>query len=374
MKIVLDPQIFNDQKFGGISRYFAEIYKYIKTEDSANEIELPLIFSENFHIKDSIENKHSLFYFLSLKFPFFKKKYLRKTKKKNIKLAIKILQMQDYDVVVPTYYNPYFIDLIGNKPFVLTVYDMIHEVFPQYFLEDLYTVKNKKILIEKANKIIVISESTKKDIIKFYPDIDATKIEIIYLAQSIDTINSVKVDLPKKYILFVGNRDIYKNFIFFIKAIASTLRENRDLFVVCAGGNHFHSKEKKLLEELDIFKQVIQQNFEDNELSYYYSNAQCFVFPSEYEGFGIPVLESMACGCPVILANHSSFPEVAGDAGVYFELNNELDLKNKIVLLLNDESYRTQIIQKGYLQVAKFSWKKTAQECLALFEKTVKEC
>jgi len=97
-----------------------------------------------------------------------------------------------------------------------------------------------------------------------------------------------------------------------------------------------------------------------------------FIFPSEYEGFGIPVLESMACGCPVVLANHSSFPEVAGDAGVYFELNNEVDLKNKVVSLIENETYRNQMITKGYIQSKKFSWEKTAQECKELFKSTIK--
>lgn len=141
--------------------------------------------------------------------------------------------------------------------------------------------------------------------------------------------------------------------------------------MVCAGGNPFTSKEQKIIRELEIDDQLIQRNFEDNELASYYSNARCFVFPSEYEGFGIPVLESMACACPVVLAKHSSFPEVAEDAGVYFELNNEADLRDKILGLLESEPVRNMYIKKGLARAAQFSWRKTAEQCLEVFKSAI---
>ncbi|MBN8641414.1 MAG: glycosyltransferase family 4 protein [Flavobacteriales bacterium] len=370
MRILLEPQIFKDQKFGGISRYFSEIYKHIRNENS-DSIQLPLDYTENLHIKDQITAEIPFLYNLGMKIPFLKKKCRKKLVKLSVKKAKKILKQQEYDLVVPTYYNPYFLELIGNKPFVLTVYDMIHETFPNYFNDDNHTVPNKKLLMEKANKIIAISQSTKNDILKFYPNIDANKIEIIYLSQSIDTQNYVTVDLPENFILFVGNRGLYKSFSFFIEAVADLVLESTDLHIVCAGGNAFKSEEIELINSLQLTNRIIQQNFEDDELASYYTKAKCFVFPSEYEGFGIPVLESMACGCPIVLAHHSSFPEVAGDAGVYFELNNKHDLKEKVSLLLHDENVRKQYITKGYEQAQKFSWKKTAEECYALFKTVI---
>ncbi len=370
MEIVIDPQIFNEQKFGGISRYYSEIYQNLSKKDDIG-IKLPITYSENLHIKGSIDNFD--FYNFLVSINFFKRKLIRKIKKRDFKKLKKIFKSQSYDLVVPTYYNTHFLEYIGDKPFVLTVYDMIHEIFPQYFINDLYTVKNKKVLMEKAKKIIAISESTKRDIVKIYPHIDSSKIEVVYLSHSIKTSKIISVSLPKRYILFVGNRTIYKNFIFFLKSVAQILVDDSSLNIVCAGGNHFNDEEIKLIEDLDVKSQIIQQNFEDDDLSTYYSNAICFVFPSEYEGFGIPVLESMACGCPVILANHSSFPEVAGDAGVYFELNNEYDLSNKITDLLNDEELRKEFICKGLEQVKKFSWEKTAYECLKVYQKAIEE-
>ncbi|HMI06364.1 MAG TPA: glycosyltransferase family 1 protein [Flavobacterium sp.] len=372
MKILLDPQTYNEQKFGGISRYHTEVFLEQQQIPSV-EIECPIVFSENWHLKE-----HGLFLNFRNKLvdskllpKFLRKKLVKKFRKQNIRNTKAALAKQDFDVFVSTYYDPYFLENLGEKPFVLTLHDMIHDIFPQYFTRDKYTVARKKLLLEKATRVICVSENTKKDILKFYPHIDASKLDVVYLSQSIDTKSKVNVPLPQKYILFVGNRTIYKNFIFFIKAVAPLLKVDSNLYVVCAGGNGFDNDEKELIQNLGIKGQVIQNNFEDNELASYYSNARCFVFPSEYEGFGIPVLEAMACGCPVVLANHSSFPEVAGDAGVYFELNNPMDLKYKISGLLEDEVLRQGFSHKSIERAAKFSWQKTAQGCLESYRKAI---
>ncbi|MFT3795767.1 glycosyltransferase family 4 protein [Flavobacterium sp.] len=372
MKIVLDPQTYNEQKFGGISRYHTEVFLELQKNPQV-QIECPIVYSDNWHLKEAglFQNLRNKIFNPNFWPKFVNKKISKTYKKANIKASLQKLKKQDFDLFIPTYYSPYFLEALGNKPYVLTVYDMIHEVLPQYFTRDKHTVPNKKRLMEKADKIIAISESTKNDIVKIYPHISADKIEVVYLSYSIKHDDSVHLNLPKKYILFVGNRSDYKNFAFFLKSIAPTLLSDNDLHLVCAGGNPFTANEQKMIADLGVGKKLIQRNFEDHELASYYSDAKCFVFPSEYEGFGIPVLEAMACGCPVVLANHSSFPEVAGEAGVYFELNNEIDLRSKINLLLNDEALRQDYIAKGLVQAQKFSWKKTAQESFEIFKTVV---
>ena len=370
MRVLLDPQTFNEQKFGGISRYHTELILALKSMDDVS-IDCPIVMSDNLHLKEAglFRGYRNLLFEMKLLPKFIRKKLLKKTKRKNIKNTIAVLKSGAFDVFVPSYYSTYFLDYLGDKPFVLSVYDMIHEILPEYFTRDMETSKNKEILIEKATKIIAISESTKRDIIRIYPNIDEAKIEVVYLSHSIKADEKTAVSLPDNYVLFVGNRTIYKNFLFFIKSIAPVLKESPGLFVVCAGGNKFNSVELKLIKELGISKQIIQQNFEDNELSAYYSKARCFVFPSAYEGFGIPVLEAMACSCPVILANHSSFPEVAGTAGIYFELDNEKDLRDKIVSILADEGLRLDYVKKGLAQAQNFSWQKTAAGCVEVYKK-----
>jgi glycosyltransferase involved in cell wall biosynthesis len=143
------------------------------------------------------------------------------------------------------------------------------------------------------------------------------------------------------------------------------------LSVVCAGGGSFTKQEIELLTLKKISSQVVQKNFQENELGQYYAHAICFVFPTRYEGFGIPVLESMACRCPIVLAKHSSFPEVAGEAGIYFDLNSKKDLQEKVIGLVNDELLRKEYISKGYVQAKKFNWDKAALECLAVYKSVV---
>jgi glycosyltransferase involved in cell wall biosynthesis len=247
---------------------------------------------------------------------------------------------------------------------------MIHEIFPELFAKEDQTIVQKALLIEKADHIIAISESTKNDILRFYPKTSRSKISVVYLSQSLNQVKQLHLHLPEKYILFVGNRGAYKNFDFFFNAIAETLLSNPDLRLVCAGGNSFNEQEAKLIACYGLTSQVIQRNFKDSELATYYLNAICFIFPSKYEGFGIPVLEAMTCGCPVVLANHSSFPEVAGEAGVYFTLDDPKDLNAKVSSLIFNEELRQEYANKGLEQAAKFNWEKTSEECLAIFKST----
>ncbi|WP_200816319.1 glycosyltransferase family 4 protein [Pedobacter nyackensis] len=373
IKILLDPKIFNEQKFGGISRYYTEMWSQLN-EIKGIQIDCPLFYTENIHYQESplfansFQAKNSIFIKFSKIFRSYRPK---KLKRKNTEKTIELLKKQQFDLFIPTYYDPYFIDHLKDKPFVLTVYDMIHELFPQYFRDDIVTVPNKKLLLEMATKIIAISNSTKNDILVLYPHVDASKIEVVHLAHAIKPELEIKLDLPQEYVLFIGNRGLYKNFTFFLKALAPVLKQNAQIHLLCAGGNPFTEEENQLISELNLEQQVIQQNFQDVELAIYYKKALFFVFPSEYEGFGIPVLESMACGCPVILANHSSFPEVAGEAAVYFELNNTADLTDKITLLLEDPKLRESYRLKGLEQAKKFNWKKTAMDCLNIYKKVL---
>lgn len=371
MKIFFDDQIFKLQRFGGISRYFTEVIFHINKHTDHQAI-CPFVSTENFHYLERIGHKvsfvHQLKRMLTLRFS--KKRTARYFARANQKQITRALSRGDFDLFVPTYYDPYFLPYLNEQPFVLTVYDMIHEIFPDLFVKEDQTIAHKALLIERANHIIAISESTKNDILKFYPNTPETKISVVYLSQSLTAPEQIELDLPAQYILFVGNRGAYKNFDFFFKAIAQTLKSNAKLYLVCAGGNDFNQDEKALIASYSLTAQVIQRNFKDSELATYYLNAICFVFPSKYEGFGIPVLEAMSCGCPVVLAHHSSFPEVAADAGVYFELDNPEDLNEKVSSLIFDQELRQAYAIKGLAQAKKFNWQKTADDCLAIFKLT----
>ena len=363
MKILYDHQTFTLQKYGGISRYFYELICEFDKIQSV-QVRTSLLVSDNHYISDK---KHvNYIKFIPHKEFRGKQRLMSLINKSNTILELK---KQEFDVFHPTYYDPYFLKYIGNKPFVLTVYDMIHEKFKDMFSPDDKTSENKKLLVEKASKIIAISQSTKKDLIELF-GVDESKIEVVYLGNSMffksDTIANIAV--PKRYILFVGSRGGYKNFNRFIKSITTLLIKDKELSVVCAGGGKFRNKEIKLFEDLKISKQVVQYDLDDDVLAYFYKNAQLFVFPSLYEGFGIPVLEAFYCACPLVCSDTSSLPEIAVDGACYFDPYSEDSIKNVISQVLNDINIRDKLVQNGTKRLEYFSWKQTTLQTQKIYE------
>jgi glycosyltransferase involved in cell wall biosynthesis len=367
MKILYDYQIFSSQKFGGISRYFYELYKELNKDELVDiTADISILSTENHYLKNSgFKNK------VNSSIAFHNKYSKRLFKYMNHLYLSYKLKSDNYDLLHPTYYSDYFLNKIGDKPFVLTIYDMIHENFSgEFFSVNDSTITSKKLLAEKADKIIAISKSTKNDIIEYY-NIPASKIKVIYLGSSMQTDSEENTRLINNdYILYVGNRKKYKNFTFFLKSISDILKSN-NLSLFCAGGGDFDKEELDLINSLNLEELTFQKNVDEKELSSLYNNAKFFVFPSLYEGFGIPVLEAFSMGCPVILSNTSSLPEVGGDAAVYFNPKNKEDMQNKIDKVINDNQLRTEMIKKGYKQLSKFSWSKTAAETLKLYRSVI---
>ncbi|KAF2517789.1 glycosyltransferase family 4 protein [Flavobacterium foetidum] len=372
MKIILDSQAFDMQQYGGISRYYTEIFSVLSQRKDV-EIAIPLVYTRNVYFNESVltKNKKSInvlgLYLLEKVGVSIRKKI----KKRNWAQIKKKLSKQDFDIFVPTYYDSYFLKDLNHKPFVLTVYDMIHELLPQYFSDAPEVAEKKLFLIEKATRIIAVSENTKKDILKFYPHLEESKIDVVYHGSSIKINNDAVIDLPENYILYVGSRANYKNFDFLVQAIKEILKDNPELYLVCAGGKEFSKNEIEFVKSLNLEKQIIQKDFDEKALGSFYKNAKCFVFPSLYEGFGIPVLESMACGCPVVLGNHSSFPEVAGEAGIYFDINDNRDLTAKINNIIQNPAVRDDYAAKGLQRVRQFNWEQAAEECLNVYKKAL---
>ncbi|MBM9501983.1 glycosyltransferase family 4 protein [Leptospira sp. 201903071] len=378
MKIFYDHQIFSMQKFGGISRYFFEILIRLRKNKNA-EIDHSVIYSFNEYLADktlfSIEKPYTFQdWFPKLK---FRGKYriflllqflglLPDPEAKMEKEVIQKIKVSDFDIFHPTYYSPYFLESLQKtgKPFVLTVHDLIHEIYPEYFFDSKEVIQNKKSLINKAAGLIAISENTKNDLLKYYK-LQESKVKVIYHGSSMkpefigEELSPAKVE----YLLFIGNRSHYKNFSFFLKSISSLFQEFPKLRLYCVGGGSFQKDEMALIEELNLRERVEQFHFKnDQELAEYYRKALLFVFPSRYEGFGIPLLEAFSCGTAVACSNTSSLPEVAGDAAFYFDPDSEESIRTCIrVAILNPEE-RIKKIQNGNLQIQKFSWDKAASE------------
>lgn len=266
---------------------------------------------------------------------------------------------------------------------VATVYDLTWVKFPEFFSKDTLYVAKKRFqhTCRSADKIIAISENTKQDILKHF-DCEIGKIEVIHLGVEHEKFKPMDLDkrdkayigekysLPEKFILwlgeFRGNKNIKRLCNSLIKA-KKQLHFNHKL-VLCGHKGQEYAAIQTIIQdhrEFFIFPGVV----EDNDLPLLYNLADIFVFPSLYEGFGLPVLEAMACGTPVITSNCSSLPEVAGDAAILVNPEDEQEIAGAIMRLLTDESLRNSLVQKGLERVKNFSWEKTAEKTLELFKK-----
>jgi glycosyltransferase involved in cell wall biosynthesis len=368
LKILYDHQCFSNQEFGGISRYFTElIYYYQKTKLA--DIEIALRYSNNYYLNklqtDEIKN-------------YLKgKKFYGKITLINIlnnKISFQKLNAGNFDIFHPTYYNPYFLKALKDKPFVITVYDMIHELFPSSVHPLDRTIRHKKQVLEKARKVICISNNTKIDLLRFY-NLDESKIEVIHLAHTTfdKTENQAEhmINLPSKYILYVGGRKYYKNFNRMIKALSDIFKQNREIKLICVGGGKFSDDEENLFIENDIKSQVEHYKVNDESLGILYANALCFIYPSLYEGFGIPILEAFSYGCPVVCSNASSFPEVAMNAAEYFDPLDVNSIKDSVQSILSDDSKRFALKVAGFERAKDFSWEKTAQKTFEVYQSSL---
>lgn len=346
--ILYDNQIFDLQRFGGISRYFCEIARRLNIKK-----DIAVRYSINYYLTTYRLGKHHI------PLPRFIFKHYRKLfHNQNIKLSKKLLQTNSKYLFHPTYYDPYFLEYIGDNPYVITVHDMIHEKFPTSFHNVTEIISHKKEVITHANRIIAISQNTKEDIIQLL-HISPEKIDVIYHSTSMKPFTGKRrLTLPDNFLLFVGDRTPYKNFDRLAKAFSELSINDENLYLVCTG-MPFKQSEKALLDDLNISNKVIQIKATDKTLSELYSRAKLFIFPSLYEGFGIPILEAYACYCPVALSNTSCFPEIAGDAGIYFDPYSETSIIESIKNIIYNEKKRAELITRGTERLKLYSWERT---------------
>lgn len=360
--IIYDSQIFDQQKFGGISRYFCEIISRIQFK-----YDIAVRYSENHYLLQSKIGKHCL------RIPHWLFcKYSEKLYRKNRKLGRKLLQSPMPHLYHPTYYDTSFLSYIGDAPFVVTVHDMIYEKFSELIMGSEVIIRQKKEMITKANRIIAISEYTKKDIIEIL-NIDPSKIDVIYHGTSLlAPPTEYKLSLPDPYILFVGDRAFYKNFQRLMEAFSIIGQTNRNLHMVCTG-KPFTDDEIQQIAHLGLQSKIQQLSVEDKHLAELYARASLFVFPSYYEGFGIPILEAFACNCPVALSHATCFPEIAGNAGAYFDPYSVSSIADTITRVISNEQERQKLILAGQERLKLYSWEKAARETECVYLKTLKE-
>ena len=276
-----------------------------------------------------------------------------------------LYKIRKADVFHPTFYDDYFLekDMLGRKSLVLTVHDMTAE---KYIPND-ETIKQKHRLIKRADKVIAISNNTKNDILHYVP-VNPDKIHVVY--HGISCVNPALTGerlFDRPYVLYVGARYSYKNFRLLVNSFAKIASRFKDLILVCTG-SPFNVNELAYFESLKIIDRVYSRFVSEPELCNLYKYATCFVYPSLYEGFGLPILEAFTLNCPVLAANTSCFPEVGGDAIYYFDPLSEDSLIDAMIHILEDSQLREFFISKAKIRVRNFSWDKTAKEMACIYK------
>lgn len=275
------------------------------------------------------------------------------------------------DLLHPTYYVMPSI-FHSNLPLVYTVYDMIHEKWPQDLDPTGKAAIQKYRSLKHANAIVCISNSTCKDLLTLYPELEP-KTSVIYLAGQPKHLPCMKVKAPyqynhRPYFLFVGARKSYKNFIRLAQAFKLISKRSEDLRLKVVGAS-FDASEQEFLSSLSILHRVdLYTSVSDIELYELYKNSLAFIYPSLYEGFGIPPLEAMALGTPVLASNTSSIPEVVGPAALLFNPWSIDSIFEAMVRIVKCPELRDDLIAKGKKQSARFSWAKTSADYMDLYQ------
>ncbi|GAA4463431.1 hypothetical protein GCM10023189_41470 [Nibrella saemangeumensis] len=367
MKVLYDHQSFTGASYGGVSRYFFELLRSFAKRDDI-EFELSLRFSNNEYLDQESFSRH---------FRFRPLAHLQNVNRLASMLnrihSVQRLQKAKFDIFHPTYYHKYFLNYINGKPFVLTFHDATSERYGHQYPElgeNLNEVK--KVLIKKADRIISVSEYSKQELLTFY-NIDPDKIKVIHLGTSFAHYRPKQVTAPFEfpYLLYVGKRPLYKNFPDFFRAIQPVLHRHSDIHLVCAGGGAFTRAEQDLFHAARLGHRVHYRPVTDSALYGLYQHALAFVFPSLNEGFGIPVLEAFSCGCPAVLSNRSSLPEVGGDAAVYFDPDDDASMADVVERIITDDSLRNDLRWKGAERIRLFSCEKTAQQTYQVYKELV---
>lgn len=363
MRIAFDHQIFGWQEYGGISRYAFELA--VGLSDSCRQevaIMCPL------YVNRYLEKLPPGVIVSGRRVPAFVKSG-RIYRALNSILAKPGMKRFRPDIVHETYYSTRSSAPIESAV-VLTVYDMIHERFPENFSAANPIRREKAAAVARADHVICISEQTRSDLIELL-GVPEKKTSVVHLGFALtrksDQISDNDV-ATRPYLLYVGNRGGHKNFEGFLRAYAGSLQLSRNYELVCFGGGGFTSKEFEVIAGLGISKSRVRQiSGDDGLLGQYYRHARAFIYPSLYEGFGIPPLEAMNFGCPVVCSNASSIPEVVGDAAQVFDPISIDSMRASIERVVDDEELRSELIRRGTKRLDMFSWRRCAEQTLDVY-------
>lgn len=392
MRVLYDGVIYRIQRYGGVVRYFNGLIHHLPP--SIHPILLapnrPAVAPQHPNLATHIETCESLLWPIK---PLRKKIIAHRSYNR--------VALEQPDVIHPTYYYSSLRHLNEriDIPTVLTVYDLIHEKFPRQMDPYGKQIRLKQNALQRADAIVCISESTRRDLLNHYA-VPEDRVEVIYPGCEFTPVTvttgeaatfrggdlgtvacdthqgsrngttELACELPgsQRYLLYVGERSFYKNFDRTLQAFSRIAPRFPELELKCVGGKPFSHAEKQRMVELKIERRVTRlPHVPDQQIQSIYSAATALIYPSLYEGFGIPILEGMSCGTPVLTSNRASMPEVAGDGAILFDPYSVDEIAETMRQIGEDESLRQTMIRKGLARAARFSLSHSAQRMAEIY-------
>ncbi|MCF8526186.1 MAG: glycosyltransferase family 4 protein [Candidatus Nanopelagicales bacterium] len=357
MQVAIDEQIFAIQRYGGISRMFAELARQFVLHQVADVDLLPFDAPVvNRYLLDHPEIGDPL--------------GARPARNEWSALARYLTRPGTHpscDIVHNSFYLPHGLAPKRGAKRVVTVHDMIPELLPHTRRRlDWLTMKRR--YVERADHIICVSAATQRDLQEVYGPVRAPVTVVHHGVDERFHPGAPRLDfLPQRYVLFVGNRDQYKDAQVLFEAFASIAEEDRSIQLLCVGGAGLSPHEVDWLRGRGIRERVSQRYLSDADMASAYTHAEVFVFPSRFEGFGLPALEAMASGTPAILARATSLPEVGGDAALYFEPGDVDRLTDLLAFVLHDSTVRARLSTAGLRRARRFTWQSSAERTAEVY-------
>lgn len=358
LNVHFSNEIFTRQKRGGISRYFSElIYHLAQVLDGQLMVGGFGAVTANVHLAE-----HGL----ARSAPAIVSAIQRVAGPLEVARA----SVHRLTIVHQTFYSSRYRSWkLGTAPQVFTVFDMIPELFPESVVGPKAHLSKMR-CIQDADLIFCISETTRRDVVRLASPVKAPLVVTPLGVSPIFSPRGTRLQqLGRDYLLFVGNRSGYKDFAVLAKAFSRLSHRYDNLELVAVGGGEFSTAERAVLTALSVGNRVKQLELNDEQLAQAYTHALCLVSPSRYEGFGLPTLEAMACGCPVVLADADAHLEVAGAAAAgYFPAGDEVALAACIERVLQSEDGSAAVRAAGRDRARGHTWSHTASLTAAGYE------
>jgi len=348
MKVLFDHKLFY-QVYGGASKYFVMMMNSLPKEC----FETTALFSCNEYARNK-----KLFRTFPKVFPG-QASLLEHLNRPYTYLEARL---KNYDVIHQTDFDNYFYSAMGDKPLVVTYHDANMSTYNPHP----EMVSMQKIALARANAIVCVSENTKKDLLRLF-DVDEKKVHVVYHGIEMSNRDNSSRIISEPYVLYVGFRAKYKNFDRFIQVFALYHEKYPDVKLVCTS-YPFTRLEMEKFDKLHIAESVINISADEKTMDSLYHNALFFVYPSVYEGFGMPILEAWANECVVALSDASCFPEICSDAGAYFDPESIDGMLDTMLKLTEDEELRRIYVKRGKDRVKNFSWERCAKEHYKIYK------